>query len=59
MATRRPPCWKRSTAAALSFMSASTIIVAANAQLLGRVKLRPDDHAEPPEAKHDAELAAA
>ncbi len=30
------------------FMSASTIIVAANAQLLRRLKLRPDDPQEPP-----------
>ena len=33
------------------FMSASTIIVAANAQLLRRVKLRPDDVAKPPDGE--------
>jgi Cu2+-exporting ATPase len=41
------------------FMSASTIIVAANAQLLRRVRLRPEDHTEPPNGTHDAALAAA
>ena len=37
------------------FMSASTIIVAANAQLLRRLKLRPDDVAEPPGGEGGAE----
>jgi Cu2+-exporting ATPase len=46
-------------AVAAIFMSASTIIVAANAQLLRRLKLRPDDVAKPPDRKHGAELAAA
>ena len=41
------------------FMSASTIIVAANAQLLRRVRLRPEEHAGPPNGTHDAALAAA
>jgi P-type Cu2+ transporter len=37
------------------FMSASTIIVAANAQLLRRLKLRPDDVAKPPDGERDVE----
>jgi Cu2+-exporting ATPase len=41
------------------FMSLSTIIVAANAQLLRRVKLRPDDVAGPPDGERDTELAPA
>jgi Cu2+-exporting ATPase len=41
------------------FMSASTIVVAANAQLLRRLKLRPDDVAKPPDVEPDAELATA
>jgi Cu2+-exporting ATPase len=41
------------------FMSASTIIVAANAQLLRRLDLRPDDTAEPPGGERDAEPAPA
>jgi Cu2+-exporting ATPase len=41
------------------FMSLSTIIVAANAQLLRRVKLRPDDMAQPPDSERDNELALA
>lgn len=41
------------------FMSASTIIVAANAQLLRGLKLRPDDVAKPPDGERDAELAPA
>jgi Cu2+-exporting ATPase len=41
------------------FMSLSTIIVAANAQMLRRVKLRPDDVAKPPDGERDAELAPA
>ncbi len=40
-------------------MSASTIIVAANAQLLRRVRLRHDDPAGPPRAEPDAGLAPA
>ena len=36
-------------------MSASTIIVAANAQLLRRVKLRPDDVPKPPDGESSAE----
>ncbi len=40
-------------------MSASTIIVAANAQLLRRLKLRHDDPVEPPRAEPDAGLAPA
>ena len=41
------------------FMSASTIIVAANAQLLRRVKLRHDTPVEPPRAESDASPAPA
>jgi Cu2+-exporting ATPase len=41
------------------FMSLSTIIVAANAQLLRRVKLRSDDVARPPDGERDTELAPA
>jgi len=41
------------------FMSASTIIVAANAQLLRRLKLRPDDITKPPDGEPDAALAPA
>lgn len=41
------------------FMSASTIIVAANAQLLRRLKLRPDDVALPPDGEIDAQDASA
>ena len=41
------------------FMSASTIIVAANAQLLRRLKLRPDDVAKPPDGERHAERAPA
>ncbi|MEX1333938.1 MAG: HAD-IC family P-type ATPase, partial [Candidatus Limnocylindrales bacterium] len=37
------------------FMSASTIIVAANAQLLRRLKLRPDDVSKPPRGERGAE----
>ncbi|MFO7530819.1 MAG: heavy metal translocating P-type ATPase [Candidatus Limnocylindrales bacterium] len=37
------------------FMSASTIIVAANAQLLRRLKLRPDDVTKPPDGERDVE----
>ena len=40
-------------------MSASTIIVAANAQLLRRLKLRPDDVAKPPDSVGDVEPATA
>ena len=40
-------------------MSASTIIVAANAQLLRRVKLRPDDLAKPPDGEGNTEPAPA
>ena len=36
-------------------MSASTIVVAANAQLLRRLKLRPDDVARPPDGESSAE----
>jgi Cu2+-exporting ATPase len=39
------------------FMSASTIIVAANAQLLRRLKLRPDPPAGPPRARQETGLA--
>ncbi len=41
------------------FMSTSTIIVAANAQTLRRLKLRHDAPAEPPPAETDAGLATA
>jgi Cu2+-exporting ATPase len=41
------------------FMSASTIIVAANAQLLRRLKLRHDAPAEPPNAESDTAPAPA
>ena len=40
-------------------MSASTIIVAANAQLLRRLKLRPEGSANPPDGGRDPELAPA
>ena len=40
-------------------MSASTIIVAANAQLLRRLKLRPDDVAKPPDAEGSSEAVTA
>jgi Cu2+-exporting ATPase len=40
-------------------MSASTIIVAANAQLLRRLKLRPDDGAKPPDSEGEAQYAHA
>ena len=46
-------------AVAAVLMSASTIIVAANTQPLRRVRLRPDDITEPPDGRHDVELAAA
>ena len=45
-------------AVAAIFMSASTVIVAANAQLLRRLKLRPDETAEPSKVKRDRGLAS-
>lgn len=41
------------------FMSASTIIVAANAQLLRRLKLRRDEPIEPPRSEPDTDLVPA
>ena len=41
------------------FMSASTIVVAANAQLLRRLKLRPDHVAKPPDGEGRAEAVPA